>query len=115
MNVTATASDGTPALNTDFTITTAVSASAYVVSGAHIEISSLPAGVVYDDASINREDGINMVFTDDEFSLGNIIDGDTRTATWTFRATSAGAKNIQFRIWSENGGTVTRTVTVTAS
>ncbi len=115
MNFSATASTPTPALNTSFTITTQVGASAYVASGVHIEISSLPSGVVFDNVSITREDGINMQFTDDEFSLGNIVQGDTRTAQWTFRATTAGSKSIRFRIWSENGGTVDRTVTVTPS
>ncbi len=115
MNVSATPSTTTPARNTDFTITTSVSASAYVASATHIEISSMSAGLTVDEVSTTREDGISMVFTDDEFSLGNIIQGDSRSAIWTFRATSSGTKNITFRIWSENGGTVTRTVTVTAS
>ncbi len=114
MNVSISPSTTTPALNTDFTITTSVSASAYVVSAAHLEISNMSAGLTFDDVSTTREDGINMVFTEDQFSLGNIIQGDSRSAIWTFRATNPGSKNITFRIWSENGGTETRTVTVTA-
>lgn len=114
MNVSITPSTTTPARYTDFTITTSVSASAFVVSATHIEISNMSAGLTFDGVSTTREDGINMVFTKDQFSLGNIIQGDARSAIWTFRATSLGAKSITFRIWSENGGTVTRTVTVTA-
>jgi hypothetical protein len=115
MNVTATSSTSTPARNTDFTITTLVSASAYVASATHIEISSMSSGLTFSKVSTTREDGINMEFTDNNFSFGNIIQGDARSAIWTFRATSAGAKSITFRIWSENGGTVTRTVAVTVS
>jgi hypothetical protein len=115
LNVTATPSTSTPARNTDFTITTSVSPSAYVASATHIEISNMSAGLTFRDVSTTREDGISMDFADDEFSLGNIVYGDTRSATWRFRATSAGEKRITFRIWSENGGTETRTVTVTAS
>lgn len=115
MNVTATSSTSTPARNTDFTITTSVSASAYVASATHIEISSMSSGLTFSKVSTTREDGINMDFTDNQFSLGNIVHGDTRSAIWTFRATTSGTKNITFRIWSENGGTVSRTVTVTVT
>ncbi|MCZ6673519.1 MAG: S8 family serine peptidase [Verrucomicrobia bacterium] len=115
MNVTATPNTSTPARNTDFTITTSVGASAYLVSATHIEISGMSSGLTFSKVSTTREDGINMDFTEDQFSLGNIIQGDTRSAIWTFRATTSGAKNITFRIWSENGGTVTRTVTVTVT
>ena len=112
MNFSTSVSNSNPVINSNFTVTTSVSANAYVASATHIEISNLPNGVTFDEVSISREDGINMVFTNDEFSLGNIIQGDTRSANWTFRATSSGSKNIQFRIWSENGGILTRTVTI---
>ena len=115
MNVTVTPSTTTPALNTDFTIATSVRASAYVTSATHIEISNISAGLTFNRVSTTREDGINMEFTDNQFSLGNIVQGDARSATWTFHATSSGTKSVTFRIWSENGGTVTRTVTVNAS
>jgi hypothetical protein len=115
MNVNATPSTSTPALNTGFTITTSVSPTAYVASGTHIEINSMSPGLTSDGVSTIREDGVSMSFTENQFSLGNIVDGDTRSANWSFRATTAGTKNIVFRIWSENGGTVTRTVTVTAN
>lgn len=115
MNVSATPSTSTPARNTDFTINTSVSSNAYVTSATHIEISSMSSGLTFNRVSTTREDGVNMDFTDNQFSLGNVVDGDIRNASWSFRATTAGAKSITFRIWSENGGTVTRTVTVTVS
>lgn len=115
MTVTATPSTSTPAQHTDFTITTSVRASAYVASATHIEISNMSAGLAYNGVTTTREDGISMDFTEDEFSLGNIIQGDTRSATWSFRGTSTGAKSITFRIWSENSGTETRTVNVTVN
>jgi hypothetical protein len=115
MSVTANASTATPTVGTDFEITTRVGADAYVASGVHAEISSMPSSVVLDEVAITREDGITMTFGEDELSLGNIVQGDTRTARWTFRATTPGSKTFRFRIWSENGGTVDRSVTVTAS
>lgn len=115
MNISVTPTTFTTARNTDFTITTSVSTSAYIASATHIEISSMSAGLTFNKVSTTRKDGISMDFTDDEFSLGNIIQGDSRSAIWTFSATSLGSKNITFRIWSENGGSVTRTVTIIVS
>ena len=115
MNMSASPSTSTPARNTNFTVTTSVSANAYVASGTHIEIDSISSGLIFSNVSTTREDGVNMNFTQNNFSLGNIIQGDTRSATWTFRATTTGPKSITFRVWSENGGTVTRTVNVTAN
>ena len=86
-----------------------------MASATHIEISNMSAELTFNKVSTTREDGISMDFTDNQFSLGNIIHGDTRSAIWRFRATTSGTKNITFRIWSENGGVVTRTVTVTAT
>lgn len=114
MNVAATSSTSTPALNTDFTVTTSVTPSAYVSSATHIEINGMTSGLTFNGVSTTREDGVNMDFTDNQFSLGDIVVGDTRNASWTFRATTAGVKSITFRVWSENGGTVSRTVSVSA-
>ncbi len=115
MNVSAFSSTSSPALNTNFTVTTSVSTNSYIASGTHIEISSISSGLRFVDVSTNREDGINMTFTNDEFSLGNIIQGDSRTSSWRLRATSAGPKSVTFRVWSENGGTQTQTINVTAN
>ena len=75
----------------------------------------MSAGLTFSGVSTTREDGINMNFTNDELTLGNIIHGDTRSARWTFRANSVGKKSITFRVWSENAGTVTRTNSVTVN
>ena len=115
MTVSASPSTSTPAVGANFTVSTSVSPSSYVASATHVEISSISSGLQFVNVSTTREDGITMTFTDDEFSLGNIISGDSRTATWTLRATSAGSKSVTFRVWSENGGTYTRTVNLTAS
>lgn len=115
MTVSATASTSTPAVNTDFTVNTTVSTSSYVASATHFEISSISPGLQFVQVSTAREDGVNMAFSNDEFSLGNIIHGDSRSARWTLRATSPGTKSVTFRAWSENGGTQTRTVNITAN
>lgn len=115
MTLATSPSTTTPALNTNFTIETTVNTASYVASGVHLEINSKPSSLQLVEVSTTREDGTTMTFTEDEFSLGNIVQGDTRKAKWTFRPTSAGAKNITFRAWSENGGTETNTVNLTVN
>ncbi|MGS2717768.1 S8 family serine peptidase [Eionea flava] len=115
MSMTATASTSTPSVGSNFTVSTSVGVDSYIASATHIEISSISTGLQLVGVSTVREDGISMDFSDDEFSLGNIVEGDTRKADWTLRATNSGSKSVTFRVWSENGGTYTRTVNVTAN
>lgn len=115
MSVSTSASTTTPAVNTNFTINTRVGADAYIASGTNIEISSMSPGLQVINIATTREDGIAMNFSGNEFSMGNIVSGDTRSATWTLRASSPGNKRITFRVWSENGGTHTRTINLTVN
>ena len=69
-------------------------------------------GLTFEGVSTTREDGVTMDFTTDELTLGNIVEGDSRSVTWSFCINSAGLKTSGFRAWSENGGTETKSVIV---
>ena len=110
-----TSSTTSPCLGQDFTITTNITPDSYILSGAHLALTSLPSGVTLQNVSTVREDNINMDFgTATQFTLGNIRADDTRSVVWRFRAGTSGSKTFSFRVWSENGGTKTRNTSVTA-
>ncbi len=113
MALTASPSSASPAVGSVVTVTTTVSNPAYIASGVYLERSNLPAGLSFQGVSTTREDGVTMDFTRNSLSLGNIIQGDSRSATWSFLVTSAGTKTINFKARSENGGTQTRSVVLT--
>ncbi len=116
MNLTASSSTSAPLLNNIFTVTTVVSNPSYVASGVHLELTSIGSGLTLQNVQTIRKDGVSMNFgTSTNLTIGNIIESDSRTVTWTFRGTSAGSKTINFRAWSENGGTVNKTVNVTVT
>ncbi len=71
--------------------------------------------VTLSDVSTVHKDGIATSFPIDNMTLGNIIQSDSRSAIWTLQATSGGVKAVVFRVWSENGGTVNQTVTISAA
>jgi len=105
MSLTATADTTTPSVGSN---------PAYIASGVYLERTNLPAGLSFESVTTTREDGANMDFTTSNLSLGNIVQGDSRSATWSFRVNSTGLKTINFRAWSENGGVTVnpRSVTV---
>ena len=100
-----------------FEIRTTVSNPSYILSGVHIENTARP-GVRLVDVRTTRADGVTMDFTNaagnpsTDFTLGNIVQGRSRTVIWTFEAQFNGSHNIRFRAWSENGGTRELTVPV---
>jgi hypothetical protein len=112
MTLAATASTSTPAVGSVVNVTTAVSNPSYIASGVYLERTNLPAGLSFEGVSTTREDGVTMNFTGNNLSLGNIVQGDSRSATWSFRVTSTGSKTVNFKAWSENGGTRTSSVTI---
>jgi len=112
MSMSATQPLGLVRVGRDFTIDTRVNNSAYVASGVHLQNTGLPAGVTRRQVSTPRKDGRTSTFNDNDITLGNIVESDSRTASWRFRANTTGLKTLSFRAWSENGGTVTRSVTV---
>lgn len=98
-----------------FLVETTVSSPSYVAFGAHLSNTVLPDGVKLLDVRTKRKDGMIMSFgANREFTLGSIVQGihGSRFGRWVFKAESAGCHDIQFRAWSDNGGTRETTVTV---
>ncbi len=114
MSLSTSGPSGSVSVGQEFTINTTVSNSEYVASGVHLQNTILPFGISRRQISTAREDGRTSTFgsTQNDITLGNIVESDSRTAAWRFRANSTGSKTFTFRAWSENGGTLTRTVTV---
>ncbi len=113
ISLTATPSTTTPLVGSIFTVTTTVSNPSYVASGVHLTRTAFSSGLTNLDVETTRVDDVVMNFgTVDNLTLGNIVESDNRSATWYFHADSAGNKTISFRAWSENGGTVTKDVTI---
>lgn len=114
LDLTVTPSTTTPAVGETFEIRTTVETSSYVASGAHLENTGFPG---YDfrreHIQLRRKDGVSYEFSgSSDVTLGNVIQGDRRTATWSFTPQSEGCEDFTFRAWSENTGTVTETVTI---
>lgn len=112
MSLTTTTSLSKPSIGSLVKITAKVSNPSYIASGVYLEKTSMSSGLTFEGVSTTREDGVTMDFTDDELTLGNIVEGDSRSAVWSFSVNSAGLKTVGFRAWSENGGTETKTVIV---
>jgi hypothetical protein len=113
MNLNVTSSTINPGVGGRATITTTVSNPSWILSGVHLQSVSLPAGVTLESVQARREDNVLMDFTADQaMSLGNIVQGDSRAATWRVRIDTRGPKEFRFRAWSENGGTREQTITL---
>jgi hypothetical protein len=114
MSMTATPSTTTPPVGSTFTVSTTVSNPSYVASGVHVSRTSASGGLTPVGFETTREDGVVMDFwTGDSLTLGNIRAADSRSIVWKFKADTPGEKTISFRAWSENGGTVNKSATVT--
>jgi subtilisin family serine protease len=113
MNMTAIPSTATPALGSVFTVTTTVRSPAYEAYGVHVSVPFTSSGLTLLGVSTTREDGVTMDFANARgLTLGSIVEGDTRSATWRFRLDTLGTKSIRFQAWSDNGGTQFRDVVV---
>jgi hypothetical protein len=113
MTLTASASNLNPGVGGTSTITTTVANPSWVASGVHLEAISIPAGVTLQRVETRREDNVLMDFTAARaLSLGNIVQGDTRSATWRVRIDTAGPKTFRFRARSENGGLREQSITL---
>jgi hypothetical protein len=117
MTLSATPSSADPPVGSTFTVTTRVSSPSYVTSGVNLDIPEVSSGLQFLGVSTTREDGVTADFDPDypfgavlRLTLGDIVRGDSRTAVWTFQVLTAGDQTIDFRAWSENGGTQTRRV-----
>jgi hypothetical protein len=96
------------------TVTTTVANPSWILSGVNL-MATLPAGVTLEQVETIREDNVTMAFPNTPaLSLGSIVQGDSRRATWRFRIDTAGAKTIRFTARSENGGVRDLSVTINA-
>ena len=112
MGFSVTASSMTPSVGSIVNISTSVSSPSYVASGVFVERTNLPSGLSFQGVSTTREDSVTMNFTGSSLSLGNVVQGDTRIANWSFRVNSSGPKTLRFRAWSENGGSRAQSITL---
>jgi len=96
-------------------VTTTVSNPSWILSGVHLAAAGIPSGVTLVQVDTTREDNVAMTFTGlNAISLGTIVQGDTRRATWRFRVDTAGPKTVRFRAVSENGGNRDLSITFNA-
>jgi len=95
------------------TITTTVTNPSWILSGVHLASVTIPAGVTLQQVRTVREDNVTMDFTAARaMSLGDIVQGDSRSATWRFNIDTPGPKTFRFRAWSENGGAQEQSITL---
>jgi subtilisin family serine protease len=112
--LTAFASSTHPPVGSTVTLTARVSDPAFEAYGVHVAVAGIPSGVTLLDTTTTREDGVAMSFTNAAgLTLGGIVEGDSREASWRFRIDTAGSKTFRLRSWSDNGGTNSVSVTVT--
>ena len=102
-----------PVIGDTFDVTATVDSPSYLASGVQIEPTLIPLGVTLLDEKTTRADGqaVSFLGVADALTLGNVVSGLARSATWTFRADTTGPKLFKIRAWSENGGEVTATAT----
>jgi hypothetical protein len=97
-----------------FTITASVQNPAYEAYGVHLSVPEIPSGVTLLGATTMREDGILMQFMNARgLTLGNIVEGNSRSVVWHLQIDTPGSKTIPFQAWSDNGGTQRQSVIVT--
>ncbi|WP_274629686.1 S8 family serine peptidase [Arvimicrobium flavum] len=113
-SLSAFANPTNPAVGSTVTITARVDNPAFEAYGVHAAVAAVPAGVTLLETRTVREDGVAMTFPNATgLTLGSIVQGDSREATWRFRIDTGGPKTFGVRSWSDNGGTNTRNVVVT--
>jgi hypothetical protein len=112
LTVAGPTSPAVPRVGQTITVTTTVTNPSWILSGVHLAATSIPAGVTVTQVRTTREDNVVADFTAARaMSLGDIVQGDTRSATWRIRFDSAGPKTLRFKAWSENGGTQEQSIT----
>ena len=112
-SLTAFASTTMPPVGSTVSITARVDNPAFEAYGVHVAVAAIPSGVTLLDTNTTREDGVPMSFPNAAgITLGSIVQGDSRQATWRFRIDTGGSKTFRLRSWSDNGGTSFASVTV---
>ena len=113
-SLTAFASSANPPVGSTVTITARVDNPAFEAYGVHVAVAAIPSGVTLLDTNTTREDGVAMSFLNAAgLTLGSIVQGDSREASWRFRIDARGPKTFRLRSWSDNGGVDFASVTVT--
>ncbi len=113
-SLTAFATPANPAVGSEFKLTARVQNPSYEAYGVHVEIAGFPSGVTLLDAATTRQDAVSMTFSNARgLTLGSIVEGDSRSATWRLRMDSPGPKTFRVRSWSDNGGSNVQSVSVT--
>ena len=108
----ATLSTMSPPVGSSFTVRTTVVSPAYEAYGVQVSAAPASSGLSLLGVSTTREDGVTMDFPNAaNLTLGTVTEADTRSAIWRFSVN--GPQTIRFRAWSNNGGTVFKSVTVT--
>jgi hypothetical protein len=93
-------------------VTTTVSNPSWILSGVHLQAIGVPAGATIERIDTIREDNVAMDFTGTQLSLGSIVQGDSRSATWRVRIDTPGSKVLRFQARSENGGVREREIVI---
>lgn len=112
-SLSVTTSDSCVQPGEDFTVTANANTTSYIASGVWTDIDT-PSGVSLLDLDRTYEDGVAVDYNsnDDELTLGNIRNQDSRSVAWTAEGTTEGSKTINVEAWSENWGSRSVNVTV---
>ena len=114
ISMAATLSTMSPPVGSSFTVRTTVVSPAYEAYGVQVSAAPASSGLSLLGVSTTREDGVTMDFPNAaNLTLGTVTEADTRSAIWRFSVNAHGPQTIRFRAWSNNGGTVFKSVTVT--
>ena len=114
ISMAATLSTMSPPVGSSFTVRTTVVSPAYEAYGVQVSAAPASSGLSLLGVSTTREDGVTMDFPNAaNLTLGTVTEADTRSAIWQFSVNAHGPQTIRFRAWSNNGGTVFKSVTVT--
>ena len=114
MQLTVSSSPASVPVGGRINVMTTVSNPSWILSGVHLQAIVVPAGVTLERIDTNREDNVAMGFTGTQLSLGTIVQGDSRSATWRVRIDTPGRKVLRFRAQSENGGVREQEVVINA-
>ncbi|MEM9990446.1 MAG: S8 family serine peptidase [Bacteroidota bacterium] len=113
LNFLASANTTSPAVGSIVEVTTRVTSPSYILSGTFVERTNYPPGLSYIGVEQVLKDGTRVVLNyDRSMTLGNIVQGDGRSAIWRFKVTDQQTKHINFQTWAENGGAKWKVVTL---
>ena len=94
-----------PAVGSTFAVTATVSAPSYLASAVQIEPTLIPLGVTLLVVQTTRADGVSMNFLNvaDALTLGNVVSGLPRSATWRSGRTPPDRRPSRYDVVGERG------------